>query len=413
MPYACLTSSRSLTVSPEATCFAAKPHSYSTFIDSRHLQIVQDSVDIIDVIEAFKIPQFRRIGNDRATCLCPFHDDHNPSLKVDAVRQIFKCFSCGAGGNVFTFVLELAKVRGKKLKFPQVVHLVENHFSGIVSKSATINYPRDCPSVERKLSRLRLANLSAAEFYEQCLKSQSVGGAARAYLQQRGVSPHTVRAFTMGYAPDAYFTPDGRPSQAWGYGSLVDHLRTKGFTAIEIYEAGLATQVRRSWRRSIRNYNPPPHGSNCTQWDNQPLTYSSLIDRFRGRLILPIFDTCGDNILGFGGRILHPNGNSNFKSHPQHKYINSPRTQLFEKRRVLFGAHLAKSALQACVQSGNKMQPVVIVEGYMDAIALWHAEGCQAVSCMGASIGAEQIVEAASLVRGTNSRGMLRSGVYN
>ena len=399
------------------TSRSAVPPAYSNpFFPTEVVDLLRESVDIISVIESYELESFKRTGDARATCICPFHDDHNPSLSIDGKRQIFKCFSCGAGGNVFNFVRDFARLDGQELSFPQAVLFVNEHFAeGDVLSAGRKSYyqgpkfQREMSTIKRnrpildesdkkllevKRNRIAMANLAAAAFYEDCLVSRDSAGAARTHLRQRGISPRTARAFSMGYAPDSYFLETER----WGEGSLVGHLKSKGFEALEIIDAGLAT-ITKGYKRSPNTH--PSATRNCTE-----VTHSQLIDRFRGRLVIPIFDATGAQILGFGGRLLRSEPTPD-KTYVVPKYLNSPESELFKKKNIIFGQHMANKALRFWCERDNVSRSVVIVEGYLDVIALWQAGVEEAVSCMGTGLTTAQITEAAKIAGKGNGKPFL------
>lgn len=239
--------------------------------------------------------------------------------------------------------------------------------------------------------RLLLANAAAAAFYAKCLITVPAAGVARSHIQERGISPTTVKAFAVGYAPDGFFRVKGE----WGKGSLVQHLRDLGFNPTEMIEAGLATRTKGTRRKNSNNDNTTSHDT-----DNASEDYDTLIDRFRNRLVVPIFDARGANVLGFGARILPPEEN-NSNDYKAPKYINSPESPVFQKKNVLFGQHYAKEAVREMRtndgpdESGPNRGSVVIVEGYMDAIALWEAGIHEVVASMGTALTVEQLSSAA------------------
>lgn len=240
--------------------------------------------------------------------------------------------------------------------------------------------------------RLLLANAAAAAFYGKSLITLPAAGVARSHIRERGLSPTTVKAFAMGYAPDSYFRVKGK----WGDGSLVHHLRDLDFTPNEMIEAGLAIRTKGSQRKgSVDNSN-----STGYEIDDSENDYSTLMDRFRNRLVVPIFDARGANVLGFGARILPPEENDK-TGHNNPKYINSPESPVFQKKNVLFGQHYASEAVREMRQSdaagtsGPNRGTVVIVEGYMDAISLWEAGIHEVVASMGTALTTEQLSNAA------------------
>ena len=395
-----------------------------TFIPPEKINYLQDSVDIISVIESYGLPRFKRSGLYRATCLCPFHNDHNPSMNIDSSKGIFKCFSCGAGGNVFTFVRHYTRLQGQVISFSQAVRLVDEqlasgndkfaldlppHLKSRSEGDSTVSYSNSSTSpasshskVKAKVfrtteRRILLANAVAAAFFENCLVSLPSAGKARNHLQSRGVSPRTVRAFAIGYAPDAYFSNNRNgATQKWGEGSLVQHLEEKGFSSTEIIDAGLATVTKKDSKNQKEQNDS----------EDLQIPYSSLIDRFRGRLVVPIFDFAGKHVLAFGGRALDSDSEISRTSgrYVGPKYLNSPDSSVFKKKTLLFGSHMAEKALRFWDKDDHIPRAVVVVEGYFDAIALWQAGVREAVACMGTGITTEQITAAAVLAGKKNGK---------
>jgi hypothetical protein len=220
-------------------------------IPPEQLHQLRDSVDLVSVVESYGLPKFQHRGDKRAVALCPFHDDNNPSLSIDGTRGIYKCFSCGAGGNVFNFIQEYGKLEGEEISFMQAVKLVNEKYTQGFSLDLggggnNRMTPEERQALTKKKERLLLANAIAAGFYATAITSVSAG-TARSHLGSRGLNAATVKAFAIGYAPDVYFSGNtGNRSKVWGEGSLVHHLRGKGFTPTEIFEAGLATRTKKS-----------------------------------------------------------------------------------------------------------------------------------------------------------------------
>lgn len=411
---------------------------------------LKSSIPLTQVIESFNLPQFRQTSPTRAVALCPFHNDNNPSMHIDDERGLYKCFSCGAGGDVFNFIREykLVEEGGEKMGFIDAVKFVaEEYADGTLSSggvgessfgSSRFRSQRGEGGAEltkdqkAKRERLALANAAAAEFYGKCLASLPAAGAARSHLRARGVQPETVRRFALGFAPDAYFGQQGRHGARakWGEGSLVDRLKGVGFTAEEIVDAGLATRVNRKHeKKELNNDDTKPSGgraladaseSQTIETNNEEESYADLMDRFRGRLVVPIFDDDGRRVVGFGGRhidgpassTLADSGDKNFTPA---KYLNSPESQIFSKKEVLFGVPAAKKAIDkrrvdyakatlgsaplAPTQSSTARAPcLVVVEGYFDVISLASAGIEEAVASMGTALTQEQLGIAAKVV---------------
>jgi hypothetical protein len=219
------------------------------WVSAEQLGELKESADIVSVIESYGLEGFERKGDNRAMAVCPFHNDRNPSLNIDGNRRLYKCFSCGAGGDVFNFVREFGKLKGQEMSFYEAVRHVSSEFGdGKIGTGSTSSSGGSRMSDEKrqelqaKKERVALANAAAATFYTQCL-AQPSGGRARSHLQSRGLPAVAARAFALGFAPDVYF--GGGPNSQWGVGSLVDHLKDFGFTAQEILDSGLAIQTKK------------------------------------------------------------------------------------------------------------------------------------------------------------------------
>lgn len=370
------------------------------------LDQLKDTVDIVRVVESFHLPGFVRRG-EGAVAICPFHEDRNPSLSVDGKRKIFKCFACGAGGDVFRFVQEYSKLPDNNniaLSFGEVVQYISTTFSdgsmgGGGTRRAILNQQLE---MERhRKDRIRLANAAASDFYSQCLLQPTAGG-ARHHLLSRGLSAAAVRSFALGYAPDVYYNnPKNKYPSDWGLGSLVHRLRDLGFSPREVLNSGLATRTKRSLVRNDKATTIDLATNDTVQASEEDyLDYSMLMDRFRGRLMVPIFGKYGKNVVGFGGRsIQSPDSSvddgeavSGFKAP---KYINSPESEVFEKRNNLFGLN----AIQSATKVSSRDSGLILVEGYMDAISLWHAGVENVVATMGTAVAKEQLQLAASTAR--------------
>ena len=254
--------------------------------------------------------------------LCPFHSEKTPSFSVAPDKGIYYCFGCHKGGGPVNFIMEI-----EGLDYPDAVRFL--------AKRAGLEVPEDAEyrSAYKKQERLRNLCKEAARFYRQELFAPG-GQAARDYLVRRGVSSQTVSRFGLGYSPDAW-------------SALLDTMTKKGYTNEELLDAGLALKSQKG----------------------------SCYDRFRNRLMFPIIDVRG-NVIGFGGRVMDD-------SKP--KYLNSPETSIFNKRKNLFALNVAKK---------TKAGMLILTEGYMDAIAL-HQYG---FDCAVASLGTALTEEHAQLL---------------
>ena len=258
--------------------------------------------------------------------LCPFHGEKTASFSVAPDKGIYYCFGCHKGGNVINFEMEI-----EGLSYPDAVRAL--------AKRVGMEVPEDeqYQSRYRQQERLWALHKEAARFYHSQLYAP-VGANALQYAAGRGMPKSILTKFGIGYAPDSWT-------------ALVDWLRAKGYTDQELRDSGLVTVSRKN---------------------------GNLFDRFRDRLMFPIIDVRG-NVIGFGGRIM----NNQDKSAA--KYLNSPETLIFNKRKNLFALNLAKK---------SKLGYLILVEGYMDAIAL-HQFG---FDCAVASLGTALTEDGANLL---------------
>ncbi len=257
--------------------------------------------------------------------LCPFHDDSNPSMQVSPAKQIYKCFSCGAGGDVFSFVMNYHKVG-----FVEALKILAERAGIRLTRRGQTQ-----PQGESPRERIAEANQLAVAYFRARFNDPQLGATAQRYTQDRGITPEMIEAFAIGYAPD-------------GWDGLIRELSGK-FDDDGLIQAGLAT------KRSGGN--------------------GGCYDRFRHRLIFPIFDALGRPIA-FGGRRL--------REEDEPKYLNSPETPVFNKSATLYGLHLAKKAIV-------DQQTVVVVEGYTDVVACHQAGVKNVVATLGTSLTAEHV----------------------
>ncbi|MFQ4139291.1 DNA primase [Nodosilinea sp. PGN35] len=289
------------------------------------IEAVRDRVDIVDVVSQQVV--LKKQGKDFVG-LCPFHEDKSPSFSVSPSKQFYYCFSCGAGGNAFKFLMEL-----NKRSFADVVLDLAQRYQVPV----TTLEPAKRQELQRQLTlREQLYEILAvtARFYEHALQ-QIDGAAALAYLYERGLSDGTIQQFQLGFAPGGWQTL---------YGYLVEQ---KHYPVALVEQAGLVVPRQKG---------------------------DGFYDRFRDRLMIPIRDS-QSRVIGFGGRAL---------GDEKPKYLNSPDTELFDKGKTLYGLDLARAAIA-------KEDRAIVVEGYFDVIAL-HAAGLEnAVAALGTALNAAQV----------------------
>ncbi len=245
------------------------------------LQEIKDRLNVVDLISGYI--QLKKAGvNFKA--LCPFHSDKNPSLMISPQKQIWHCFSCGEGGDVFGFVMKFENV-----EFREALK--------ILADKAGVQLPQYKPASPQEQSEKELLlriNDFAARFYHQVLIKDTDGDASN-YLNSRGLTSATIKKWQIGYAPE-------------GFHALEQALAKKKVSLGDAIKAGVLAKNERG----------------------------QIYDRFRDRVTFPIFDYHG-NIVGFSARILHDDGKSA-------KYVNSPETVTYNKSKVLFGLNFAKNS---------------------------------------------------------------------
>ncbi len=274
--------------------------------------------DIVDVISSYV--KLQRKGSNHWG-LCPFHSEKSPSFSVHGGKQMYHCFGCGESGNVYTFIMKY-----ENYSFPEAVKMLAER-AGV--QLPELEYTEEMRKKETRRARLLEVNREAAKFFYYQLRSPR-GAVGHEYLKKRQLSDETIHRFGLGYA--------GKNG-----GELVTYLRKKGFEDELIREAGLANFSER-------------HG---------------LVSQFWNRVMYPIQDG-NHRVIGFGGRVMGDG---------EPKYLNSPETPVFDKRRNLYGLNFARAA-----KSGN----MIICEGYMDVIAMHQAGFQQAVASLGTAFTPEQ-----------------------
>jgi DNA primase len=295
---------------------------------------VREAVDMIDLVNART--ELKRAGVNRYTGLCPFHDERTPSFGINPAEKVYYCFGCQASGDAFTFVMETEGV-----DFKGALELLADRY-----KVALELEDEDPRAAEKRQRNERLMELleRTATYYVRQLWESTEAARAREYLAARGLEEGTLREFRVGYAPSAWDTV------------LKASLRA-GFKARELHDAGLAQQSQKSGK---------------------------LYDRFRSQVIFPLADPRG-RVRGFAGRTLVSDDD---RRGP--KYVNSPESELFSKRRQLFGADIARAP-------SAKAGSVVVAEGYTDVIAMHQAGIRNSVAIMGTALTEEQVGELARL----------------
>lgn len=274
------------------------------------LRELRDNNDIVSVVQGYV--ELKRAGSTYS-CRCPFHSERTPSCHVYPDTQSFYCFGCGAGGDVVTFIRNI-----ENLDYMESVRFL--------AQRAGMAMPEDRDDGSAKLrQRLYEMNRTAGRYFHELLFTEE-GKAGYEYITGRGLTQHTIKRFGIGYAPDDYH-------------KLHYYMKSKGFTEDELIGGALL----------VRNNN-------------------KVYDKFRHRVMFPIFDTRG-NIIAFGGRALSADAPA--------KYLNSDETFVFQKRETLFALNYAKN---------SKADYFILCEGYMDVIAMHQAGFNSAVATLGTAI---------------------------
>lgn len=291
---------------------------------------IKTKLDIVELIREY-IPVKAAGANFQA--LCPFHNEKSPSFTISPDKQVWHCFGCSKGGDIFSFVMEK-----ENMTFPEALRF-------LAAKAGVVLHHDNVENYTKRNRVLDILDLSA-KYYEHCLKS-SGASKIREYLAARGLNEEAINKWRIGYSPDSW-------------SALYDFLKARPLTGTkfsdeEIFAAGLS--VKKEKYSDGRAY----------------------YDRFRDRIMFPIWDVSG-NIVAFTARI-NPDKEKVLKAG---KYVNSPQTELYDKSRILFALDKARAEIK-------KQDLAIVVEGQMDAIAC-HNHGIQnVVASSGTALTVEQI----------------------
>jgi DNA primase len=269
--------------------------------------------------------QLRKAGSGRFKAICPFHQEKTASFSIDATKNLVHCFGCNKGGDAIWFIQEI-----ESLTFVEAVERLA------AKLGVQLTYEQVSPAQREafgKKQRLIAAHREAVAFYHDRLMAGPDGKVAREYIKKRGLTKETVESFQLGWAP-------GPPR----WDELCRHLLKQRFTEAELLEAGLASRSERG----------------------------GVIDRFRARVMFPTFDVTGEPVA-FGGRVLDDG---------TPKYLNSADSPIFHKGLMMYGLNWAKKAIAAAGRT-------IVVEGYMDVIALHQAGVMETVATNGTALSAE------------------------
>lgn len=277
------------------------------------IQKIKEENDIVDIVS--EVVTLKKTGKNYLG-RCPFHNEKTPSFTVSSEKQIYKCFGCGEAGNVISFVMKT-----RNMAFPEAVKLLGEKV-GIVVDDA--DSPGKSSAANEKFKRMYDINIQAARYFYTNLKRFK---APYEYLKGRGITDETIKKFGIGFSLD-------------NWQGIRSYLKQRGFSEEEILQLGLTTKNEKG----------------------------NIYDRFRNRIIFPVFNVSG-RVIGFGGRVLDD-------SKP--KYLNSPETPIFHKGTNLYGLNLAIK--------NNQARTVIMVEGYMDVISLSQQGVTNVVATLGTAL---------------------------
>jgi DNA primase len=277
---------------------------------------IKDRLDIIEVIGGYI--KLQKTGqNFRA--LCPFHSEKTPSFFVSPVRQIWHCFGCQKGGNIFQFIMDIERV-----EFGDALRLL--------AQRAGVELKKQDPKIKSQRERLYEICEITTKFFEKQLEESKIGKQAKKYLLERKINEKSLKKWRLGYAPDFWQ-------------SLSDFLFSRGYSRTEIEKAGLGLSSEKG----------------------------SFYDRFRGRIIFPIFDL-NSKVVGFSGRVFRQKNKDDVA-----KYINTPETLIYDKSRILYGLDKAKLAI-------IKEDFCILVEGNIDLIMVHQVGFENAIAISGTAL---------------------------
>jgi DNA primase len=288
------------------------------------METIDQIRQVANIVEIASLYTTLRKRGKKHVGLCPFHSEKDPSFTVDSEKQLFHCFGCGAGGDVFTLVMEK-----ENLSFPEAVKYLAEKFHIPLPRQTRLS-----PEALKLEERIFKTNEAALGFFRKSLFQSNEGEAALDYLKKRGFAPETLETLKVGYAPNSWT-------------ALLSHLGGKDADASLLQKAGLIAPGQKK---------------------------TDFHDRFRGRIIFPIFSLTG-KVLGFGGRSI-------FNAEP--KYLNSPETPVYSKGRVLYGLNWTKEVVR---ETGE----LILVEGYTDFASLFQAGIRNLAASLGTSLTEHQV----------------------
>lgn len=291
-------------------------------ISKAQIEDLKERIRIEDIVKRYV--KLKPVGKNLFG-VCPFHSEKTPSFSVNSDLNLFKCYGCGEGGDVISFIQKV-----EALEFREALEFLAKE-AGVTLKFSTRS-----GGDSKEYTRAKEAHLLAAQYFRFLLNKHPVGAEARTYVDERGLSGNTQMTFMIGYAP-----PRGVHT------SLVTFLARKDFSPAELVNIGLASKKE-----------------------------SRIVDKFVDRLMFPIFDHNG-TVIGFTGRVFRKNDD-------RPKYLNSPESIIFQKRRNLYGLNIAKKHIRT-------IDRAIFVEGTTDVISSWSAGVPNVVAPLGTGITEDQL----------------------
>ncbi len=293
-------------------------------VPQNKIEQIRDETDLVEVVSRYVD---LRLKGKYYWGLCPFHNEKTPSFHVSQEKQLYYCFGCQSGGDVFKFLQSI-----EQLDFLETCHQLADELG--IELPAFSEADEEKSHVAKEKDRIKSLNKYTANFFRYILMNSDTGKVGKKYLADRGIDTKIASDFFLGFAPDSWT-------------GLSDFLKKKGFEEDLLVKAGLCNNRKQG----------------------------GVYDKFRGRVIFPIYNIRGE-ILGFGGRLLK-------EQEEQPKYLNSPETPVFNKRQVLYGLNIAFKTIR-------RQNLALIVEGYTDVITAHQYGFSNTVASLGTALTEEQ-----------------------